>query len=216
MDTGSLTEKSREALQESQNVATRMGHTDNALAHNLFRCESILNAPLFAGFPEFRSCGWPTTRATATAKKCTSGTRAGAPNRTSATVVATGSRQALPVDPASHHPGKTPRRSPRTPAAETWGGIARERVVAAGDRLAVTRSTREMTFGPPTCGHRYRTVVRSRSAHMEVIGTGTRTSCGTSTHRRRRTPPADPQAAGKSASPTVTIGPNPSIADGED
>ncbi len=72
---------------------------DNVLAHNLFRCESILNTPLFAGFPEFRSCGWPTTRATATAKKCTSGTRAGAPNRTSATVVATGRRQALPVDP---------------------------------------------------------------------------------------------------------------------
>ncbi len=67
---------------------------DNALAHSLFRCESILNTPLFAGFPEFRSCGWPTTRATATAKKCTSGTRAGAPNRTSAKVVATGSRQA--------------------------------------------------------------------------------------------------------------------------
>lgn len=28
MDTGSLTEKSREALQEAQNVATRMGHTE--------------------------------------------------------------------------------------------------------------------------------------------------------------------------------------------
>ena len=28
MDTGSLTEKSREALQEAQNLATRMGHTE--------------------------------------------------------------------------------------------------------------------------------------------------------------------------------------------
>ncbi len=28
MDTGSLTERSREALQEAQNVATRMGHTE--------------------------------------------------------------------------------------------------------------------------------------------------------------------------------------------
>ncbi|MEU1956091.1 ATP-dependent chaperone ClpB [Nocardia rhamnosiphila] len=36
MDTGSLTEKSREALQEAQNVATRMGHTEVDGEHLLF------------------------------------------------------------------------------------------------------------------------------------------------------------------------------------
>jgi hypothetical protein len=52
--------------------------------HTLFRWESLLNTPLFAGFPGFGpSCGWLTTSGASIAAS-TSGTGRGAPSTTPA------------------------------------------------------------------------------------------------------------------------------------